>query len=442
MIDGTFLKHITTNNQFTVEGIEDSGLWVQFKTTAAETNWQNSLYIHSTRHDNIISIGATSESNNLGFVEIFVATGETISFSQHSNLADINDSPSLRVSPEDFGYSLALNDNNKDDDFDDLTIEITSSFSALHPEQTALASQQISSSAAIYDFSSIPDSGLSVRLSINSDSKLVNQLAFVALDIDPDSDPGLPFNDYRIGTITPDDHEAYKNAILNNLIHPSGQASYATGAETQVVDWILTPEETGFYAPVLITPGNEVFTAGLHYSSYGKQHAKLLGQNLVGFEDLLTSERPDWDFNDVTILTTVIDSNDVKDNVIYSVPGKGKLRGTSRRADQFTFDQFESFGGKTADKIIGFDSSQGDSIGVSAEAFPSLQGADEITFATAITKKEFKQLKRQDIDFVYYETKSRLFFNGNGSDKGWGDPDEGGLFAILKGKPERWALQY
>ena len=265
---------------------------------------------------------------------------------------------------------------------------------------------------------------------------MVNQLAFVALDIDPDSDSGLPFNDYRIGTITPDDHEAYKNAILNNLIHPSGQASYATGAETQVVDWILTPEETGYYAPVLITPGNEVFTAGLHSSSDGKQHAKLLGQNLVGFEDLLTSERSDWDFNDVTILATVIDSNDVKDNVIYSVPGKGKLRGTTRRADQFTFDQFESFGGKNADKIIGFDSSQGDSFGVSAEAFPSLQGADEITFATAITKTELKQLRRQDIDFVYYETKGRLFFNGNGSNKGWGDPDEGGLFAILKGKPE------
>ena len=91
---------------------------------------------------------------------------------------------------------------------------------------------------------------------------------------------------------------------------------------------------------------------------------------------------------------------------------------------------------QTADKIIGFDSSQADTIGVSAEAFPSLQGADEITFATAITMNELNQLKKQDIDFVYYETKGRLFFNGNGSNKGWGYPNEGGLFAILKGKPE------
>ena len=132
---------------------------------------------------------------------------------------------------------------------------------------------------------------------------------------------------------------------------------------------------------------------------------------------------------------TVNDTNKPEYNVINSTIGKGKLRGT-READQFTFDQFESFGGKTTDKIIGLNSSQGDTIGVSPEAFPSLKGADKITFATAISKKRLKSLSRQDIDFLYFETKGRLFFNGNGSDKGWGDADEGGLFAILRGKPE------
>ena len=127
----------------------------------------------------------------------------------------------------------------------------------------------------------------------------------------------------------------------------------------------------------------------------------------------------------VTAAVTVVDSK----------IGKGKLTGT-KKADQFTFDQFESFGVKTADKIIRFNLSQGDTIGVSAEAFPSLQGADEITFATANTKKHLNRLSRQYIDFVYFEKKGRLFFNGNESDKGWVDQNEGGLFAILKGKPE------
>ena len=122
-------------------------------------------------------------------------------------------------------------------------------------------------------------------------------------------------------------------------------------------------------------------------------------------------------------------------NIIESEFGKGKLKGTDK-ADQFTFDQFESFNSKAMDKIIGFDSSQGDTIGVSGEAFPSLIQADEISFASASTKKELKLRSRENYDFVYFKENGRLFFNGNGSDKGWGAPDEGGLFAILKGKPE------
>ena len=118
-----------------------------------------------------------------------------------------------------------------------------------------------------------------------------------------------------------------------------------------------------------------------------------------------------------------------------SVSGQGRLVGT-KHADQFTFDHFESFGGKTADKIIGFNDSHGDTIGVSATACPSLLDSEEITFAKAHSAKEVRRLSRQDIDFVYFQDKGRLFFNGNGSDKGWGEPDEGGLFAFMHKRPE------
>ena len=45
-------------------------------------------------------------------------------------------------------------------------------------------------------------------------------------------------------------------------------------------------------------------------------------------------------------------------------------------------------------------------------------------------------MSKQDYDFVYFEKKGRLYFDGNGSDKNWGDANEGGLFAVLKGKPD------
>ena len=123
------------------------------------------------------------------------------------------------------------------------------------------------------------------------------------------------------------------------------------------------------------------------------------------------------------------------DGIIQSVRGKGKLKGTND-SDAFTFDSFESFTKKSADKIIGFDASQGDTIAVSSVAFPGLEGASEISFVSTKSKKELKLLSKQDYDFVYFEKKGRLYFDGNGSDKNWGDSEEGGLVAILKGKPE------
>ena len=123
------------------------------------------------------------------------------------------------------------------------------------------------------------------------------------------------------------------------------------------------------------------------------------------------------------------------DGIIQSVRGKGKLKGT-KVADFFTFDSFEKFTKKSADKIIGFNASQGDTIAVSPDAFPALRGVSGISFASTRSKKEFKQMSKEDYDFVYFEKRGRLYFDGNGAEKNWGNSDEGGLVAILKGKPE------
>ena len=59
-----------------------------------------------------------------------------------------------------------------------------------------------------------------------------------------------------------------------------------------------------------------------------------------------------------------------------------------------------------------------------------------ISFASAKSKKKLKQLSRDDYDFIYLEIKGWLCFDRNDSDNKWGNSDEGGLVAILKGKPE------
>ena len=90
----------------------------------------------------------------------------------------------------------------------------------------------------------------------------------------------------------------------------------------------------------------------------------------------------------------------------------------------------KKFNKKSADKITNFNPSidtqeiDTDSFGIDSSA----------TFASGKNKKTVKKkLAKQDFDFLYDEKKGGLYFNENGSGKGFG---EGGIIAILKGAPD------
>ena len=88
------------------------------------------------------------------------------------------------------------------------------------------------------------------------------------------------------------------------------------------------------------------------------------------------------------------------------------------------------FNKKSADKITNFNPST-DTLEIDTDSF----GIDSsATFASGKNKKKVKKkLAKLDIDFLYDEKKGGLYFNENGSNKGFGD---GGIIAILKGAPD------
>ena len=90
----------------------------------------------------------------------------------------------------------------------------------------------------------------------------------------------------------------------------------------------------------------------------------------------------------------------------------------------------ETFNKKSVDKITNFNPST-DTLEIDTDSF----GIDSsATFASGKNKKAVKKkLAKQDFDFLYDEKKGGLYFNENGSDKGFGD---GGIIAILKGAPD------
>ena len=50
--------------------------------------------------------------------------------------------------------------------------------------------------------------------------------------------------------------------------------------------------------------------------------------------------------------------------------------------------------------------------------------------------RNLRKFLKEEYDFVYYEKGGYLLYNGNGSERGWGNTDQGGLVAILEGSPE------
>ena len=95
-----------------------------------------------------------------------------------------------------------------------------------------------------------------------------------------------------------------------------------------------------------------------------------------------------------------------------------------------SINQPTKFNKKSADKLTNFNPST-DTLKINTDSF----GIDSsATFASGKNKKAVKKkLAKQDFDFLYDQKKGGLYFNENGSDKGFGD---GGIIAILKGAPD------
>ena len=117
---------------------------------------------------------------------------------------------------------------------------------------------------------------------------------------------------------------------------------------------------------------------------------------------------------------------------LYEYAFNNQSKSTDKDTDSQKINQIHiprKFNKKSADKITNFNPST-DTLEIDADSFSIDSSA---TFAAAKNKKKLKKLAKKDFDFLYDQKKGGLYFNENGSDKGFGD---GGIIAILKGAPE------
>ena len=124
------------------------------------------------------------------------------------------------------------------------------------------------------------------------------------------------------------------------------------------------------------------------------------------------------------------------DNVIFSIRGKGRLKG-GYGADEFIFNIYDQFVRKKADRIIDFNPQEGDSLKLTHCAIPGIGESNSFSFGIAKkNRKKLLRLSKRDYDLIYFEKKGRLYWDSNGASRKWGDSEVGGLVAIFRGKPE------
>jgi Ca2+-binding RTX toxin-like protein len=116
------------------------------------------------------------------------------------------------------------------------------------------------------------------------------------------------------------------------------------------------------------------------------------------------------------------------DNVLIAGKGKKDVLTGNSGADLFAITSRKK---KEKDIITDFNRNEGDKIGISSNA---LKGLGSINFTIANNKKELKALLKEDFNLIYLSSSGKLFYDQNGSGKGFGKA--GGMFAQLSGNPE------
>ena len=290
-----------------VAGTGDAkGLWLDLNAVIADARWQNSFdlikRLASGQEETVGSVGASRGGAFLGSKQLFLAIGETLRFQQNSNDNPINSDPALRITKTGERYRVALDDSGNggigaNADFNDLIIDIDSSTLEPCTDVVKLARQQLTSADGILDLTDIGAEGLRLDLSVLTDSGKSNTLSFVKLDVDPVT--GKPLK--QVAGVHANADQAFRQAVRDNLIDFSLRAG---GRSSQSAVWELDASDSGYYAAVLVTSDGHLFTFGDSTGADGKQHLKLLGDNSFGFEDRLTRQGADWDYNDLTVKIT------------------------------------------------------------------------------------------------------------------------------------------
>ena len=293
-----------TDNQegITVKGPQGTGLWIQLEVEEARDIWQNNFILTNSKGKALGTLGSTPEPHRYpkkgfkGGKHIYLEAGSSIYFNQQSNNLKIQKSPLLQLNKTETGsFVIAMEDGRSGSaDFNDLVVSASIISTPESSNAVRTASAQVKTFHGLLDLNWL-NSEQTLTLTTLKNTDPNNQVGLVKVD-------GNRSQGYTVDGISPTNSDAFRQALRDNIINPS----HKTQEDWHITQsWTVAPKHAGFYAPVLITDDDLVFSFGRRTGADGQQHLKVLGENVFGFEDDLAGKRSDWHYDDVLVAVTL-----------------------------------------------------------------------------------------------------------------------------------------
>ena len=178
-----------------------------------------------------------------------------------------------------------------------LAVNVSGAFGTLNlsatVDNTLSAAAQLAQSQQQYDEAWVYlTQGSTVEVDVAGSAWNLNTIHFVKIDVNATTGA------WSVGGVAYGNTDAFRAAVQDNW-DPNFAVSGGRGNFTASTDWVVS-QGTGYYAPVLYTESGNTFGIG-SANADGKDHIRTYGQNLFGFEDLLTNQGSDFDYNDLVM---------------------------------------------------------------------------------------------------------------------------------------------
>ncbi|WGD32225.1 hypothetical protein AncyloWKF20_10555 [Ancylobacter sp. WKF20] len=139
--------------------------------------------------------------------------------------------------------------------------------------------------------------GAMIEVELTGSSANTNTLGFVRFDMDAQGN-------LSVDGVAYGNNDAFRAAVVDNL---DPGFLVARGGQTSIDRTWTVQGSDGYYAPVLLTQNGDIFVPGTGNSG-GHEYIRIFGENMFGFEDLTAAQNSDFDYNDMAMRLTPMQS--------------------------------------------------------------------------------------------------------------------------------------